>query len=79
MIVDLVVRFFADLFRPVIDTLPQGHLSLPGVTGLGSSLAGLDSLVPVLGVLRLGAVMLSALVLFVVVRVVVFVRYLLLP
>lgn len=79
MIVDLLVGLVAGILAPVLGLLPEGHLALPAASSLAASLAGLDSLVPVLGVLRLGAVMLSLLLVFVSVRVVVFLRYLLLP
>lgn len=79
MIVDAFVMLLGGLLNGVLSVLPAGHLGLPDPAGLASSLVGLDSLVPVLGVLRLGAVMLLALVGFVIVRVLVFLRYLLLP
>ena len=79
MIVDTLVSWIASLFNPVLNQLPDSSLGLPDPTSLANNLAGLDGLVPVLGVLRLGAVMLSALLVFLIVRVIVFVRYLLLP
>ncbi len=79
MITDAVVAILGALVSPVLSLLPAGHLSLPASTGVGDSLAGLDSFIPVLGVLRLGAVMLAGLAVFLIFRVVVFLRYLLLP
>lgn len=79
MIIDLILQGLSALVTPVIDLLPQGHLALPDPTSLAASLSGLDSLIPILGVLRLAAGMLSVLVLFVGFRALVFLRYLLLP
>jgi hypothetical protein len=68
----MIVGWFLDAFvaivQPLVDALPVGHLSLPDASGLASTLSDLDSLVPILGVLRIGAVMLAALAAFFAVR-----------
>lgn len=79
MIVDALVALVAALLRPVLGLLPEGGLDLPNPTALASNLAGIDSLVPILGVLRLGSGMLAALLVFVGFRIVVFLRHFLLP
>lgn len=79
MIVDALVAFLEALVTPVLALLPQGSLNLPSADGLASTLAGLDSILPVLGVLRLGAAMLAGLLFFLIFRGFVFLRYLLLP
>lgn len=79
MITDAIVSLLVAILTPVLALLPSGHLALPDPGGIAAALSGLDGLVPILGVLRLGAVMLAALGVFLGVRVVVFLRHFLLP
>lgn len=79
MIVDAFVKAMCDLVRTVLSVLPQGSLGLPSAYSVANSLAGLDSLVPVLLPLRIGAVCLSGLAAFVLVRIVVYVLNVVVP
>ena len=79
MIVKYLADLLATLLSPVLNLLPVGHLPLPSPDGVASTLAGLDSLVPVLLPLQIGAGMLLALVAFIGFRVIVFLWHLVIP
>jgi hypothetical protein len=64
MIIGWFIDAITGILTPLVDLLPQTHLDLPSGSGIGSSLSDVDALVPILGVLRVAAVMLAALVVF---------------
>lgn len=70
VITDALLSFALAIWNGAVGLLPSGHLPLPSATGLASVLGGLDSLIPILGPLSLALVILSAVVAFIVVRVI---------
>lgn len=79
MIIKLLGQLLATLLQPLVNLLPVGQLPLPSPDGVASTLAGLDSLVPVLLPLQIGAGMLLALVGFIGFRVLVFLWHMVIP
>ena len=79
MIVDGFVSAICSILRGLASLLPTGSLNLPSATSVANALAGLDSLVPVLLPLQIGATCLAGLAAFVAVRVVVYVVNVVVP
>jgi hypothetical protein len=79
VIVDLLVAAGLSVWNFAVGLLPTGHLDLPGASGLADVLGGVDSLIPIRGPLLLALGVLSAVVVFVVVRVVLIVINIVLP
>lgn len=79
MIVDLVVGLLDAIVRPVLSAIPTVDLHLPDPSVIGGYLSNLDTLLPVLGPLRLIVALLSLVVVFMGVRALLMLRYVLLP
>lgn len=80
MIVDLVVTALAAIVRPLLEAIPTVSLGLPAAGDLvGEWLRKVDSLIPILGPLRLMAALLGLLVAWFALRAVLLVRYVVLP
>jgi hypothetical protein len=67
------------ILGPVLDLLPEGHLSLPSASPVAAALVNIDKVVPILGPLALAATVLSAVVGFITVRLVLTVWNLIYP
>jgi hypothetical protein len=80
VILDLVVGVMDVLFRPLLEAIPDVALGLPEAGALvGDFLRKLDSLIPILGPLRLMAALLGLLAVFLLIRGVLLARYIFLP
>jgi hypothetical protein len=80
VIVDLLVGFFEFLIRPLLEAIPDVSLGLPAAGNvIGTWLAKVDSLIPILGPLRLVAALLGLLVVWFAIRGVLLVRHVVLP
>ena len=79
MIPALVILVMAGFLTPIVELLPTSSLGLPDPSGVAGFLADLDTLFPVLGPLRLLAVLMLGLVPFLVIRLIFVVRHFLLP
>lgn len=79
MIVDLFVGLLDALVRPVLGTIPAVSLGLPNPAVVGGYLSDLDTLLPILGPLRLIVTLLSLVLVFMGVRLLLMLRYVLLP
>jgi hypothetical protein len=80
VITDLVLGLFSHLAGWLVDTLPPaGAVAFPGVSAIATTVAKLDSLVPVAGVIQVAVGVLAAVLVFFLVRLVLMLRYVLLP
>jgi hypothetical protein len=80
VIVDVVVGLLEALFRPVLEAIPTLTLGLPAAGAqVGDVLRKMDSLIPILGPLRLMVALLSLLGVWFVVRGLLLARHVLLP
>lgn len=80
MIVDLLASALLFVVQPVIDVLPTLDLGLPPAGGeVGSFLRKFDSLLPILGPLRLMLAILSLVLGFFALRFLLLVRHVVLP
>lgn len=70
MIVDGLVAALLSVWEFVVALLPEGNLTLPSVGGIGTVIAQVDSLVPIIGPLTLALTILGALTAFLVVRII---------
>jgi hypothetical protein len=70
VITDLLLDPLYSLALMVLGWLPEVELRVPETSGLGHYIAGLDQIVPIAGPIQLGLGVLSALVVFVVIRLV---------
>lgn len=68
MITDALLAVVSTLASWIDAALPDGHLSLPSLGGLGTVLGKVDSLVPIAGPLAAAVLVLSAVVVFVALR-----------
>lgn len=80
MITDLVLGLFSVVGDWLAAALPEGGTAqLPGAGPVAVAIGKLDSLLPIAGPLQVAAGVLAAVLGFVVVRLVLMVRYVLLP
>jgi len=68
MVTDKVLDFAAWVIAFVAQVLPEHHLSLPTLGGIGPLLGKVDSLVPIAGPLAAAVGVLSVVLAFIVVR-----------
>ena len=80
MITDFVLSIWSAGGGWLADTLPAGDtVQMPGAAAVATAIAKLDSLLPVSGLLQVAAGVLAAVLLFVVLRLLLVVRHVLLP
>jgi hypothetical protein len=70
VITDALLGAALAVWNYAVGLLPDGHLSLPSTSGLSTVLGQVDSLVPILGPLQLALTILSAVGVFIAVRLV---------
>lgn len=79
MLVGAVIQLLVALVQPLVELLPTSTLTLPDPSGIGGGLADLDTLLPVLAPLQFCAVLLLGLAAFIGLRLLLLLRYVLLP
>ncbi len=79
MVLDLLIGLLDAIVRPVLSTIPTLSLGLPDPGVIGGYLADLDTLLPILGPLRLIVALLSLVVVFMGIRLLLMLRHVLLP
>lgn len=79
MVIEWFLDALAAVVTPVIELLPQGNLPLPDPAGITLYMRQLDSFVPVLPLFAITLALLSVTAYFVTLRLVLLVRYVLLP
>lgn len=79
MILDLIIDGALAIFRPLLGLLPTVNLNLPSGGGFATMLGHIDSLVPILDVLNVALLLLSALVVFFTIRIAIVLWHLVIP
>jgi hypothetical protein len=79
MVVDLVVTALAGIVEWVLSWLPTSSVQLPSIAPLSSRILEVDSLVPIAGPIVMAAYLLPFVLVFLLVRLVLMIRHVLLP